>query len=115
MLYRLDMNTYELSPFWQLKNFTVDLSHIVVDETSYNSSDGTTVPLTIVRNSKFFPSLDEKPSEPVPTILYVYGGFASSNTLYYEPDRLVWLNNYHGMIAFTHVRGGGELGLTWHE
>ena len=68
-----------------------------------------------MRNSKFFPSLDFKPSQPIPTLMNVYGGFASPVEPKFLPERMVWLNNFHGMIVDTHVRGGGELGMHWYE
>lgn len=96
-------------------NFTVDLSHIKADYIWYDSEDGTKVPLTLLRNTKTFPSLEEKPEKPVPTILYVYGGFGVNNEPFFEADRLIWLEHFHGMVAFTHIRGGGELGNGWYE
>lgn len=71
--------------------------------------------MTILRNSKSWPSLDKKPDAPIPTILYVYGGFGVVNEPGFESDRLLWLDHFHGMVAFTHIRGGGELGNAWYE
>ena len=74
------MRTYEVTPFWEPLDWKVDLSHIKVDQVWYPSLDGTEVPLTIVRNEKTFPSLEDfHPEAPIPTILYVYGGFGVVN------------------------------------
>ena len=58
VVYRVDMDTYDISVFFEPKTFNADLSHIKTDYIWYDSFDGTKVPLTILRNSKSWPSLD---------------------------------------------------------
>jgi prolyl oligopeptidase len=113
-VYRLNLETYETTPFWEPLGWKHDLSHIKTDYVWYDSFDGTKVPLTILRNSKTFPSLDHKPEAPIPTSLYVYGGFANVESPFFQADYIVWLENFHGMVAISHIRGGGELGASWH-
>lgn len=51
-----------------LKDFKTDLVH-------YKSKDGTEIPMFIVRKKSVLPSLTSKPKKPIPTLIYVYGGF----------------------------------------
>lgn len=51
-----------------LKDFKTELVH-------YKSKDGTEIPMFIVRKKKLLPTLDSKPKKPIPTFIYVYGGF----------------------------------------
>ena len=57
MVYRLDLETYEISPYFTNKNFKKDLSHIKTEYMWYDSYDGTKVPITILYNSKIWPSV----------------------------------------------------------
>ena len=72
------------------------------------SADGKEIPVSIC----FY--LDFADMERKPVLLKVYGGFGLSMML--GQDRLAspWMK-MGGIFAIAHVRGGGELGVAWHE
>lgn len=71
------------------------------------SYDQTEIPLTIIVNKNFkFDSSNE-------VLLYVYGAYGESISPYFEPMLLEWVSK-GGVLAFAHVRGGGEKGKNWH-
>jgi prolyl oligopeptidase len=74
----------------------------------YPSKDGTKIPMFIVARR------DVKLDGDNPTILYGYGGFDISITPRFNPMLPVWLE-LGGVYAAANLRGGGELGQTWHE
>lgn len=49
-----------------------------------------------------------------PTLLTGYGGFGISQTPIFLISNALWLSQ-GGVLAVANVRGGGELGLDWHE
>jgi prolyl oligopeptidase len=79
----------------------------VVRETA-TSRDGTGVPLSIVRRK------GTRLDRSNPTLLTGYGGFGVSITPSFSPSDRVWLEQ-GGVLAVANLRGGGELGETWHE
>jgi len=81
----------------------------------YKSKDGTEVPMFVVRRKTTLASLNDKPAEPIPTLLYGYGGFNIALTPTFSPSRLVFLTNLGGMLAVPSLRGGGEYGEDWHH
>lgn len=48
-----------------------------------------------------------------PAVLEAYGGYSISIAPSFSPTRLAWLER-GGIIAYAHVRGGGEKGEAWH-
>jgi oligopeptidase B len=72
------------------------------------ASDGTRVPLSIVRRADV--ALDGS----APALLYGYGAYEASMDPSFVIPRLSLLDR--GIVyAIAHVRGGGELGRTWYE
>jgi len=77
-------------------------------EVSVKSHDGVMVPMSILYPENI--ELDGKS----PTLLIGYGSYGMSTyTPYFDPKRLAWLER-GGVIAYAHVRGGGEKGRPWH-
>ncbi len=68
--------------------------------------DGTDVPMTIVHRRDI--------ARPAPTILHGYGAYGISSRMAPNADALFWLSR-GWVLAFAHVRGGGELGPRWHR
>jgi len=72
------------------------------------ASDGTQVPLSIVRRADI--ALDGS----APAVLYGYGAYEASMDPSFSVTRLSLLDR--GIVyAIAHIRGGGELGRSWYE
>ncbi|MGE5180830.1 MAG: prolyl oligopeptidase family serine peptidase [Acidobacteriota bacterium] len=84
----------------------VEFSDTEVTQTFCSSKDGTKVPIAIARK--------KDAPKPGPTLLYGYGGYGINM----EPRFLglwrIWLDA-GGTYAVASLRGGAELGETWHE
>jgi prolyl oligopeptidase len=85
----------------------VDVSMIAATEVQVPSSDGAMVPLSILYRR----DLPLDGSHPM--LLEAYGAYGISILPSFDVSRLPWLNR-GGMIAYAHVRGGGERGEAWH-
>jgi len=72
------------------------------------SHDGTRVPVTLLYRKTTVLTADN------PTLLVGYGAYGASLTPFFDATRLAWLER-GGIIAFAHVRGGGEYGEAWHR
>jgi prolyl oligopeptidase len=84
-----------------------DFSGIEVTRETCTSKDGTKVPMTVVRKGSGTTAGD------APTLLYGYGGYSLSLTPRFRASTLAWLEQ-GGVYAVANIRGGGELGETWH-
>jgi prolyl oligopeptidase len=81
---------------------------IVATEVRVKSHDGTLVPLSIVHRKRI------KLDGTNPAIVYGYGAYGISTTPYFRPTWLPWYQR-GGIIAYAHVRGGGEYGEDWYK
>lgn len=72
------------------------------------AQDGMLIPLSIVYRR----GLKLDGSNPV--LLNGYGAYGSSLDPNFDPVNLAWLER-GGVLAFAHVRGGGEFGDDWHK
>jgi prolyl oligopeptidase len=86
----------------------VDTSAYESVEVKAKSADGTMIPLSIIRAKNL--TLDGNR----PTHLIGYGAYGISYDAYFDPVWLAWLER-GGVIAFAHVRGGGEYGEEWYR
>jgi len=86
----------------------IDTSAYEAVEVKAKSADGTMVPLSIIRAKNI--QLDGNR----PTHLIGYGAYGISYDAYFDPVWLAWLER-GGVIAFAHVRGGGEYGEEWYR
>ncbi|MBF5066369.1 S9 family peptidase, partial [Salmonella enterica subsp. enterica serovar Istanbul] len=75
---------------------------------SCTSKDGTQVPMTILRKK------GTKLDSSNPTLLTGYGGFGVSRKPRLRTWYRAWLDQ-GGVVAEANLRGGGELGQTWHD
>jgi prolyl oligopeptidase len=85
-----------------------DMSGAEVVRETCTSKDGTSVPMTILRNKGT--ALDGTN----PTLLTGYGGFGLSRIPRFRPIRKLWLE-HGGVIVDTNLRGGNEFGEAWHD
>ena len=78
------------------------------EEVKVPSKDGTLIPFSIIYRRGL--KLDGSNA----VLLNGYGAYGSSLDAYYDPVNLAWLER-GGVLAFAHVRGGGEFGDDWHK
>ena len=81
---------------------------LVVKEVMVRSHDGVKVPLSLIYRKKM------KKDGTNPVLFYGYGAYGKSLRPFFSPSFLLWTYN-GGILAVTHVRGGGELGDAWHR
>jgi prolyl oligopeptidase len=86
----------------------LDTSAYEAVEVKAKSADGTLIPLSIIRAKNI--KLDGNR----PTHLIGYGAYGISYDAFFDPVWLAWLER-GGVIAFAHVRGGGEYGEEWYR
>lgn len=90
------------------RNSPVNSSAIAVEETTYPSVDGTSVPLFLAARK------DLLHSDPMPTFLSGYGGFGSCVTPRFTAFA-TFLMEQGFLFAVPALRGGSELGEQWHR
>lgn len=82
--------------------------HVSCRRLMAHSKDGTEVPITIFHKDTL--QLDGRN----PMLVIGYGAYGRNVEMDYLPERAALLS--HGwVLAFCHVRGGGELGRHWHR
>jgi len=84
-----------------------DFSGVEARELMIPSTDGAKVPLSILCQKNI------KLDGSHPTLYEGYGAYGYPWDPYFDPRLLAWIER-GGVIAFTHVRGGGEFGEKWH-
>lgn len=89
------------------KNFTA--SDYQTNQVFYKSKDGTEIPMFIIHRK------DLVKDGSNPCLLYGYGGFNIQITPFFNINRIAWLKNFKGVLAIANIRGGGELGQSWHD
>lgn len=75
----------------------------------FTSVDSVQVPVVTIRHKKRFNTDGSNPM-----LLSVYGGYGIINEPWCDPTIICLLEN-GGVYAEAHVRGGGELGKSWHK
>ena len=95
-----DTELKKLSPI----SFAGYTSHEVKAE----APDGTLIPLSIICSSKI------KLDGSHPTLMQGYGAYGVTISPGFSPASLVWLKR-GGVLAYAHIRGGGEYGEDWHH
>jgi len=105
--YEYRPSTKKVEPTGIATTTAADFSGIASEEVEATSFDGTHVPLSILHRRDL--ALDRSH----PTILIGYGAYGISETPFFVPWWLAWLER-GGVIADAHVRGGGEKGDRWH-
>jgi prolyl oligopeptidase len=93
---------------WATPEVKFDPTAYEVEYTHYKSKDGTSIPISIIYKKGL------KRNGKTPTLLYGYGGFNISILPKFALDRLPLLEA-GGVYAVANIRGGGELGKSWHK
>ena len=84
-----------------------DYENLVYKQVMVVSHDGEEVPLSLIyRNDLELDSTNE-------VFINVYGAYGVSMNPFFSPIFLDWVEQ-GGILAFPHVRGGGEKGREWH-
>ena len=76
--------------------------------TYFSSKDGTQIPITYSYKSSI------EINSRTPVFLYGYGGYNISIRPSFTPKYVAWLE-MGGVLAVANLRGGGELGKSWHD
>jgi prolyl oligopeptidase len=97
----------ETTFFWETAKASFDPSIIAVEEVTYPSKDGTSIPLFLAARKNLFRS------DPLPTFLTGYGGFGISVTPRFTAFAS-FLIDQGLLLAVPALRGGSELGELWH-
>jgi prolyl oligopeptidase PreP (S9A serine peptidase family) len=74
-MYIYDLNTHTYQVWYEGEKSKADISNVKVEDIWYPSSDGTLIPATVSYNKDVLSSLDARPDRPIPTMIFVYGGF----------------------------------------
>ncbi len=86
---------------------SIDTSRFESIQVKAKAPDGTLIPLSIIHKKGI--KLDGKN----PTVLSGYGSYGISQNPFFVPAFFAWMEQ-GGIVAFAHVRGGGEYGREWH-
>jgi prolyl oligopeptidase len=78
------------------------------EEVQVTSHDGVRVPLSILHKRGLIMDGSH------PTLVNGYGGYGMVMSAHFNPTNLAWLER-GGVLAYAHVRGGGEFGKEWHK
>jgi oligopeptidase B len=106
-IYELDLATGERVLLKQTPAPNVDTSQYVASREWATASDGTRVPVDIVRRR------DIEPTGTAPCMVYGYGSYESSMSPWFSVGRISLLDR--GWVwVLVHPRGGGELGRRWY-
>ncbi|WP_168191382.1 MULTISPECIES: prolyl oligopeptidase family serine peptidase [Antarcticibacterium] len=80
---------------------------LVSEQIMISSHDGIEVPLSLVYHKDLEMDVEKE------VFMYVYGAYGESLSPFFYPIFLDWALQ-GGILAFPHVRGGGEKGKDWH-
>lgn len=106
-IFRYDLKQTK-SEVWARDKVSLDPSAFEIQQVWYTSKDKTRVPMFLFHKK----GLKLDGSNPV--LLTGYGGFDSSETPYYRPLPILWVE-HGGIFAVANLRGGGEFGEEWHH
>lgn len=106
--YRYRATEHRLAKTAMAKVAPADMSDVEVVRETCTSKDGTKVPMSILRRK------GTKLDGSNPALLTGYGGFGVSRKPRLRPWYRAWLDQ-GAVFAEANLRGGGELGATWHD
>jgi prolyl oligopeptidase len=106
-IFRYDVKQAK-SETWASSKQPFDMAAFEIEQVWFTSKDKTRIPMFLFHKK----GLKMDGSNPV--LLTGYGGFDASETPYYWPLPLVWVE-HGGIFADVNLRGGGEFGEDWHR
>lgn len=105
-VFERDLLSGETKKRWEYPVNGFDASKYEVLRVSAAASDGTKIPITLARK--------KGTAQPAPMLLEAYGAYGDP----LEPGFSTWalaLLERGVVLAYAHVRGGGEFGDAWHD
>jgi Protease II len=106
--YNLETNNIEIMYEYKLNNYNPNLYAMKL--VNVPSHDNVNIPLSIVYKKEF----GELKNKTRPFLLSTYGSYGTINSCDFHYD-IINLLDHSIVFAKAHVRGGGELGETWHK
>lgn len=103
-----DSVTNKVSNTALIQKNPADFSRVEAREVEVTSADGTKIPLSIICKKNL--ALDGSH----PTLYEGYGAYGISIDPGFDPRTLAWVER-GAVMAYVHVRGGGEYGESWHN
>ncbi|KAM9297141.1 prolyl endopeptidase-like isoform 5-T5 [Morus bassanus] len=79
-----------------------------VSHSVHSIKDETLVPITVFHN------MNSKELHRKPLLVHVYGAYGIDLNMSFKEEKLMLIEE-GWILAYCHVRGGGELGLSWHK
>jgi prolyl oligopeptidase len=105
--FRLNLNTNKTTVVKKTEVY-YDADKFTTKVVTYKSKDGTEIPMYLTYKKGL------KLNGKNPVILYGYGGFGVSVAPFYDFANIILYEN-SGILAVPLIRGGGELGMDWHD
>ena len=85
-----------------------DATHYVMERVTATAADGVKVPVTLLYKK------GTRRDGSAPCLLYAYGSYGISSNVMFNSNRFSLVDR--GVVyALAHIRGGGDLGKTWHD
>lgn len=111
IIYHCDLSNpqFDVEIFREIEVEKFDREKFTTEQVFYQSKDGTRVPMFIIYKK----GLQKDGNNPC--YLYGYGGFNISLLPSFSVTRLVFIDNFDGVVAVPNIRGGGEYGEKWHR
>jgi prolyl oligopeptidase len=107
LLLSYDPRSAEATDTGIIAKHPADVSHLVAHEVRAPSTVGASVPISIIARD------DIKLDGSHPTLFEGYGAYGLSIDPTFSATMLEWVRR-GGVLAYSHVRGGGEFGESWH-
>lgn len=104
-----DLNQNKFVAKFGAKNDRFNEDDYLYEYHTFISSDSVEIPVMTIRHKKRF-----NPDGDNPMLLNVYGGYGLTMEPYFDAS-VVYLLECGGVYAQAFIRGGGELGPSWHK
>jgi oligopeptidase B len=105
-VFERELLTGETKKRWELPVNGFDSSSVEVLRVLATAKDGTKIPITLARKKTTGPN--------APMLLQAYGAYGDPTEPGFGPWTLALLER-GVVVAYAHVRGGGEFGDAWHD